>query len=408
MLLTFLTSIILARLLGTQEFGLYTYAMSWLVLLVIPATMGFDGYMGKEVAIYQTRSAWGDLLGLIKWGQQLSLIISFVLMFLLILVFGIFRFDSNESLAVVFAIAMVSLPLITFRRICRGTMRGLHKIVYGLIPEMLLGPLLLLFFIGCLFLWRPGEITAAWAMSAFSLSSAITVLVSLVLLNRFLPEMVKKGKPRYQHWAWVKLALPFMFFESINIINERIDILMLGSIKGVEAAGIYAPVNRGAQLIMFILIAFVGPLSPKIASLYTANKIRELQTILKKTYRLIFLVSGILTCLMILLGYYYLLIFGPEFTQGLTALKIRCVGRFLLTTVGLSSMTLSMSGFANLTAYSSLFGAILNISLNLFLIPAFDINGAALATTISVVAVGILNSILMYRKTGVNSTIFRV
>lgn len=51
-----------------------------------------------------------------------------------------------------------------------------------------------------------------------------------------------------------------MFLESIHVLNARADILMLGHLNGLEEAGLYAPVNRGAQLIVFILMAFNGPL----------------------------------------------------------------------------------------------------------------------------------------------------
>lgn len=408
MLLTFLTSIILARLLGPKEFGTYTYVMSWVILLAIPATMGFDGLLGREIAIYHTRSAWGELSGLIRWGRSLSAVASFGLVLIVSVIFWHLNQNSNDQLVLVFLIAMSSLPLITYGRICRGTMRGLHKIVYGLIPEMVLGPLLLLVFIGCLLLWGPGQFTAAWAMLAFCVATAISLIVSIVFLNRALPEIVRKTTPRFLYFTWFKYALPFMFFESINIINERVDIIMLGSLNGVEAAGIYVPINRGAQLIMFVMIAFIGPLSPKIASLYAEGKIQRLQEILSKSNRLVVVTSAALTILMIAFGYYYLLIFGPEFTQGLTALRIRCAGRFLFTTVGLSGMTLSMTGFAHLTATLSLIGATINIVLNYILIPLYDITGAAIATTISVMAVGVMKAIWTYKNTGVNATIFKI
>ena len=66
--LTFLTSILLARVLGTTGFGTYTYAVVWAFLLSVPATMGFDNFIVREIAVYQTQSFWGLMRGILSLG----------------------------------------------------------------------------------------------------------------------------------------------------------------------------------------------------------------------------------------------------------------------------------------------------------------------------------------------------
>ena len=62
-----------------------------------------------------------------------------------------------------------------------------------------------------------------------------------------------------------------MFISGMQIINTHTDIIMLGTIKGAEAARIYSAVNRGAVLITFVLFAVNAPLAPVISSLYASR-----------------------------------------------------------------------------------------------------------------------------------------
>ena len=408
MLLAFATSIILARLLGVSDFGMYNYVISWISLLAIPATAGFDGLLGREIAIYQTKSQWSELSGLIRLANILSILVSTGLALITSLIVWYFLKEENFQLAVVFWIGMTALPWMALRKICRGTMRGLHQIVLGLLPEMLLGPLLLLIVIGAITLWGEQKLTATWIMGAYSGVTLLTLLISLVLKSKSLPVALKHVIPKYHKLSWLRYAAPFMLNESITLINQRVDILMLGALNGVEVAGLYVPINRGAQLIVFILIAFIGPLSPTIASLHSEGKSKKLQRILKQTNHLALLISGLFTLLLLGFGYQYLLIFGSDFTQGTTALYIRCIGRFLFTTVGISSIVLSMTGYAHLTALSNILGVMLNIILNAVLIPTYGINGAAFATTFSILIIGVLDALMVKQKIGINSTFFKI
>jgi len=405
-LTTFVTSVVLARLLGPAGFGTYAFATSWAYLLAIPATIGFDGLLGKELAIYETKFAWNHMGGLLRWANLLALAFSTALAISAAAMWYVTKADEPQ-LVLCFFLSMSALPLMALRNVRRGAMRGIHRIVYGLIPEMLVAPLLLLILIGCAAAWLGDDLTAPWAVGAYVLATATTLALSAFFLDRSLPFNVKRAFPYYYRLDWVKQAWPFMFIESIHVINARADILMIGSLSGVEAAGIYAPVNRGAQLIVFVLMAFNGPISPTIASLYADGKKEELQRILNRSARICLLVSGIAAALLLNFGRQYLLIFGPEFVVGLNALMILCVGRVLYVFVGLSSAVLSMTGHAQFTAISGFVGAVINVVLNTILIPRYGVSGAAIATTSGVLIAGIINTVWAYKEIGIHPNIFR-
>ena len=71
--LGFAVSVVLARLLGVREFGLYSLAMSVLGLLVVPATFGFPQLLVREIAAYRVKGEWGLIRGLLRFARRTSL-----------------------------------------------------------------------------------------------------------------------------------------------------------------------------------------------------------------------------------------------------------------------------------------------------------------------------------------------
>lgn len=400
--LTFVTSVVLARLLGKSGFGMYIYVVSWVYLLAIPATLGFEGLVGREVSIYQAKFAWRDICGLLQWANLLTIVSSFVIAAIATAV-GIISVSENDTqLLLCFLLVLLALPMMALRNIRRGSMRGLNRIVLGLFPEMLVAPALILMLVGLGAVWLRSNFTPSWAVGMYVLATGITFALSVIQLQRVLPFNVQTALPRYYRVNWLTQALPFMFLESINVINARADLLMLGQLNGVEATGIYVPVNRGAQLIVFVLMAFNGPLSPTIASLYSTGKRQELQKLLLKAVRVCLLISAIATTVLLLFGRQYLLVFGPGFDQGLDALRVLCVGKVLYVLVGLAPTVLSMTGNAQFTAITGLISVLINVILNLVLIPLYGVMGAAIATTCGLMVSGIINTIWTYKKVGIH------
>ncbi|WP_299403269.1 oligosaccharide flippase family protein [Acaryochloris sp. IP29b_bin.148] len=408
MFFAFVMGVIHARLMGSTGSGIYDYSTSWVYLLAIPASLGFNGLLGREIALYQTEAEWEKLVGLKRWASLLTLIISVGLA----LVAGTIAWhtiqDETSQLTWAFWMAMVSLPFLSLRMIYRAMMRGLDKIVVGLMPEMIWAPFVQLTVVVFIVVGIQNELTASSAVIAFSLSTGLSLIISILTASRFLPEKVKAAKPSYERLTWLKCAVPFMLLESLNEINSRVDILMIGNLDSVSAAGIYNPVNRGSLLITFVLMAFKGPLSPTITTLFAKGELQELQRILTKTARVVVVFSGLATISFLIFGNQYLKIYGSEFTKGLGALNIRCLGLFVYAVVaGHSSTVLSMTGYARFTAISSILATGMNIVLNMLLIPIYGINGAAIATTTSLLVSGAINANQVHKTVGLRPTILR-
>ena len=404
--LSFITGILLARLLGASGFGIYTYAFTWTQLLILAGTLGLDKLIVREVAIYQTKSDWSLVRGLLQWANQIVLMVSVALALGAIGIAWGLDMAANSQQFWAFCVAMLLIPIAVLRNLRLSAMRGLHQIVIGLMPELILAPLLLLVLTGSAYLLLGDSLTAFWVILMRVVAALISLAIGVKLLDRVLPNVAKEATPKYQPRTWIRSALPFLFMGSLYIIKSRTDILMLGAIQGAEAAGIYFVVSRGAHLINFILGSVNTVLGPNIATLYAEGKTKQLQRVMTKSARVVLLIALPITAIMIGFGYWYLLLFGKEFTQGQYALTILCVGRLIDASAGSVGLLLNMTGNERFTFISNVVGAGLNVILNALLIPRWGVEGAALATTSTTILVNVMNTLWVRQKLGIHCTAF--
>lgn len=403
--LAFLTSILLARLLGVVGFGIYAYALSWGRFLTIPATLGLDNLLVREIAICQTRSSWGVARGLLSWANYAVLILSSGLGLIAVVLALGFRGDDPQTL-LTFSLAMLMLPIMTVRNLRLAAMRGLHHIVESLVPELVIAPVLIIVLTGGAYLLLQDDLTPAWAMGLKVIVTVITLGIGMRSLNKVLPTAIKHTPPEYRIKSWIRSALPLAFLGSTFVINSQADLIMLGAIRGTEAVGLYLPVTRGAQLINFVTIAANTVLAPAIASFYSAGNTKKLQQMILKSTWSVFGVALLIATGLIVFGRWFLLLFGAEFTQGHTALSILCCGQLVNAATCAVGWLLMMTKYERQMAMSDGLGAIVNIILNALLIPRWGIEGAAAATATSLATVNIINAILVQKQLSINATIF--
>ena len=402
--LALFTSILLARLLGAAGFGIFAYAITWTSLLSIPATLGLDKLIVREVAIYQARSAWGLMHGILRWTNQIVFLVS-VGLALVAAAWSLGRGNESQMLTA-FYIALVSLPLTSLRKLRLAAMKGLHQVVKGLVPELLISPLLLIALTVGAYLLLREKLTASWVVGMQVAATGITFAMGMRLLEHALPAAAKEAIPEYQVRDWVSSALPLMFLGGMQIINSRTDILMLGAIAGAKTVGIYAVISRGAQLIVFILIAVSNVMAPTIASLYAEKKMEQLQRVVTKSARAVSLISLLVAAILVGGSHWFFLLFGSEFTQGQKALVILCIGQMVNAATGSVTWLLTMTGHERHLAISVGVSAILNVIGNALLIPHWGIDGAAIATAGSTIFVNILKAFWVRKKLGIDSTGF--
>ena len=403
--LAFVINVFLARLLGLDEFGKYTLVFTWVSLLSLFTTVGLENLMVRQVALYKSQELWGLLRGLLRRADHIVLCTSSGVA---LLVVAISWRTTNTSLFLVFCVGMLGLPPSSLSNLRRGAMDGLSKVALGFLTETVIAPVLFILFtivaVGSFGL----KLSAISVIGIYSLITLLTFVISSIILRQTLPRFDLEILTEYHTKAWIKSAVPFLFLGSLYAISTRIDILMLGAIQGSDVVGIYNPVNRGAQLLTFIPAAIGRVLAPKIAQAYASGEIKKLKKLMADSAKGILIVSCPVVIVFISLSHWYLSIFGQEFIVGQYALIILCIGQLLKAFTGLPDILLNMTGYESHTAFVAGVGIIINTILNALLIPHWGVEGAATATSISLVLVSVVDVVTVRRKLKLDPSIFSI
>ncbi|MBC2732959.1 MAG: flippase [Desulfobacteraceae bacterium] len=405
-LLLFISSIFYARILGANEYGIYLYFSSWVAILGIPVGLGTREYFVREAAVIYSSSDNARLQQLVTWGS-ISVTQSYIAT-AIVASFVAWKFDILVSETYLFTF-LAALPLVLIAAqtgIRFAVLRGLNQIVLAQIPESLFKPLFQIILV--FFAWLYFHNLNSWnIMLLATICAGCAFLFSNLFLHRIFPSLgsiipiSKEQKVR-----WFRSTLPFMLISGLFLLNNQINIIMLGSMGPPRDAAVFRVASYGAEFISFILMAANISIAPTIAQLWQNRDIGELQKMITKSVRTVVLFSLPLTTVLFLLSDRLLALFGVEFVQGIFVMKLLCLAQFFNTAVGSVGLILNMCNSENLTAWGVGLSFLLNILFNWYLIPQWGINGAAIATTISLTTWNIFLLFSVRKITGIKPTVF--
>ena len=198
----------------------------------------------------------------------------------------------------------------------------------------------------------------------------------------------------------IKTSIPLLLGQSMMIIMGKIDILMLGSIMNQESVGIYNAALKVSMLAYIGLMAINSIAAPKFAELNASGQLEALKSLVQKSTKTIFIITFPIVLIFISFSTKILSIFGDEFKIAAISLIILSIGKMFSAICGSVGTLLQMSGNQKFFQNVLIVAAILNIILNYFLIPHFQLIGAAFASLISNIFWNILMVIYIKKKFG--------
>ena len=403
--LAFIVSLILARLLGAKGYGIYAYSLAWIGFLNVPAILGFDRLLIRDISVCKTRSDWSLMRGLINFSHQAAMSSTLIVVVAAIFINIRLRINSDPIFMHTFFFAMILIPLSVLIALKQSILKGLEKVVIGHVPEMLIKPSLLLVCLLLLYiLGFKKNLSPSMAIAITIFASIISLFVVYIILKKELPSEIQETSPAYNIKVWIKSALPLSLIGGMLVINSQTDIIMLGAIKGPKDAGIYSIANAFSSLITFVLISVNASLAPSIASLYTSKNILKLQHKITISARLILCLSLPIGIIIILFGKVLLSIYGADFVVGLSSLRILCIGQLVNALAGSVGLLLIMTGYERRAAIGIGIGAISNIILNAVFVPLLGMEGAAIASAVSMILWNIVLAIEVNKHIGIHPT----
>ncbi len=401
--LSFAAAVLLARILGTDGYGVYAFATACVALLAPISVLGFDRLLTREVAKLSDKSGWAGVRGLLRRSNQIVASAAIVVALLAALIGGLVL---DEEFKDTFWLALIIVPLWSLSLLRQAAMQGLDRIVLGLVPETAVRPGLLLVLVGVVYAAKGGSLDSADAMTLSVIAAASAFLVGTHLLRSRLGATLDDSVPEYRTREWLRSAVPLTLLGVITIVDTQTGTVLLGAIEGPGPAGVYAAAARTSEVIAFILVAVNAPLAPMISRLYSRGRMAELQDTVTRTAKATLALTLPIALVVMVFPTTVLKLFGGGFTAGGTALTILAAGHLFNATMGSVGILLVMTGHERDVVLGVGVAAALNVALTAALVPVLGVEGAALARGASLVVWNVTLAVFTYRRLKIHTTAF--
>jgi O-antigen/teichoic acid export membrane protein len=403
--LSFISTMVLARLLGPEDYGAYSNAVAWVLIFSALGVLGFNTLLIRDLAIMKAQNNWGLIKGLLRFSDGLILSISLLLALILWGVAGIlFSTPDKENLKISLLIASPLIPLYTIVNLRQSSMRGLQQVTRAMLPDLIIRPGFYLVCILGLYLFFPKLISLPIIIALSIIVAIVDLLISIRWLQLILPEDVRTTQPQYHIKDWLSAAPPMFVIGGTQILFAQATTIMLGMMSNAKNIGYYAVASRVSNLLIFLPLAVGIVMGPLIAHLYSQGEKILLQRIIKRIIRLTFAVTLLLGLLFSIFGRNVLSIFGHEFQIADRALNLLIIGYIVDSGLGMSIMTLMMTGHERIVAISQPAFAVLLFILCVLLIPSHGYESAAMAFMLVMIVSRVFFAFVVKKRTGINTT----
>lgn len=392
-IIRYIFTIVLARLVGVSYLGLYSLGNSITTLASVFAKAGLDvGLMrfisGRNLDQDSEKIRF-DIYSSLKIGILFSLLVMIVMIGISgWMVENIFR--ESSLLKNVLIVNAIAIPFITINLISIHATQGFQLLKYKIFIEYILNPTILL--LGVLFIYFTLSAELAIVLPLLLASVICSIFSSLFLKNIINVNILKVWKSEMNNKILL-FSLPIMFTVILGTMLHWLDIIMLGYFTNAETVGLYHPVVRTAGIQNTILIAFSGIFSPMFSKYFAQDDKQRMQHIYRLVTRWIFTMLVPIFIFILLFSKKILLLFGPEFLPVSDILILLTIGTSIFALFGIGGSVLVVSGYQKLNLTNTLMATILNIVLNIILIPKYGLAGAAWATVISLTFIAIIRLI---------------
>jgi O-antigen/teichoic acid export membrane protein len=398
--LAYLTQLYLARAMGAEQLGIFVFAWTWLSFITFLTPLGFNISLVRFLASFSGSFQWTQAKAVIKLGYTATLLAS-VYVAMIGIYFIWITGDLTQPYTTALTIAFISIPVVALVNLQSGIARGFNWIYQVGTPGFAIRPTLFLLMILGISTQR-FPIHSTWAISSMCLACLLTWIFQYwryrVSLNPKIAKANKINSKNRRHWLTV--SFPMVLVVSFEQLLSNTDIVMLGILESPEATGIYNIAVRIVGIALFVFYAVSMFAAPRIAELYSQNKIAELIRFSRKVRFAVALptITGLI--ILVYISIPLLNMFGSEFTKAYYPLTILCFAVGARALAGPVDNLLTMTGQQNALAKVLGTVALLNLLANYILIPKYGMIGAAYATTASILTELTLVSILAGRHIG--------
>ncbi|WP_440956440.1 flippase [Methanosarcina sp. Mfa9] len=376
-----LLRIVLGKELGPSGLGLYTLVFTIYMFGMQYAAFGISTALIKYVAEYNddlpqiTGFVSSGIVGSIVTGSFMS-----VLMYLLSGFISIQLFHNPEMVDLL-KITALCFPFIAMQKAVIGTLNGLRKMKRYAVVNIAQHGSVMIVSIVLVMLLNMGVKGAVIGLVA---PTIVVGLLSLIFIREYFASEQAILRTVLNKVLWFGLYI--VLADSIAMLNVQIDSLMVGHFMNETEVGYYAVAVLFIEGLRLIPDSVQKVITPAIANFHGKNDYLNISKLIKITVLRVFVITLFASLSILLLGQFLIeVLFREDFLSAYEPLLILLVGSLIYGPISSINGTLPGIGKVNVMFKISLICALMNVVLNIILIPKYGITGAAIATSTSLI-----------------------
>ncbi|MDP2925988.1 MAG: flippase [Nanoarchaeota archaeon] len=386
-LFAYVYRIIIARNFGPEVYGRFSLALIILGWFGVFASLGFHEGVLRYISIFRSR----DDKDRLKYLYHISL--SFI--FFLSLLSGIILFIFSEyisvnifhdtNLVIFLRIFSIGVPFFALSNILLAVIQGFEKIkeytfIFDITPSIIKIFMLLLFiYLG----FNSNSIIISYILGLLLIYLLSYYYCKKYLIKHSSYDLDKQSKSKIKKdlfsYSW-----PLVFLGLLDAIFFYIDSLTIGYFKGTLEVGLYTSAVSIAMLLGFFPTIFMRLFLPIVTKEYAKKNLSLVKELSKQVEKWVFIINLPVFALMFLFpGAFINLLFGSEYISAEIPLRILSISFFIYSLSVIFYNLLSMAGKSKTILFNTVITAVINLTLNIIIVPIYGMSGAAFTTLFS-------------------------
>ncbi|MFE1600832.1 lipopolysaccharide biosynthesis protein [Methylobacterium sp. ID0610] len=397
--------VLMARLMGPAEYGLFASVWVWAVLAGHASTWGLSQAACRFLPAYRARASTEPARGFLAFGAAVSLAGATLLAGAGALLLVVHPPIVEPGLRAPLLVAALVLPLFALQDFCEGVARAQDWTLLAIAPPYLLRQAgVMLAMLAAVTAGAPPVATVA--VACMLAATALSLAVQAGVIRRRLARVLPAGRRAYPWRGWMRTALPIALVDLAGSGFNFADVLVLGFLLEPAEVGLYFAATRLLQCVVFVHYAASSVTAQRFAEAEARGDRAGLVALVRHWSRLT-LLATLGTGLLVLAGSPLLLgLFGTGFHSGLPLLAVLVAGHVVAGAFGPAEDLLTMLGAERLCAAITAGLLLLSVGLMLALVPGLGVVGAALAAALVVVLRGLLLALAAWRRLGIATPAF--
>ncbi len=395
MVLIFILFALIARNISKAEFGFFALSYAIIKILSVLSGFGFQRGAPRYIAYHIGQEKYKHARDGITSSFAITAFFSLFIAGLLFLNAGLVSNLLNKpAMAGTLKTMSLIIPFMALNELLVCYLRGLKDVTGQVYFHQILRPLLtvilvfLVDFFGLPYIWVP---------RVYTISFSLTFIFLFLYAKRKIFNYIPIDSYTLVSKEIIVFSLPLLGAGLLFQVMMWVDTIVLGFFASAQSVGAYNCALRIAMLLTITVMSGAFIYLPLVSDLYAQKKLQKITAIYAAVTKWTFIIT---------LPLFYLIFFGHEqilfysfsakyITAG-PALKILSLGYIINIFFGLNAMTCVAIGETRAIIISHVVTLVVNLTLDILLIPEYGLIGAAFASSVSLVLANIIRTGYVY------------